>query len=173
MRRHLRSQETQREAARAFLAPSGGVDRHRRLPVKNMFSACSLLVPIHRNMFYAHGGEGAPRAPLQVRFGALWVIPTAARARDESSPLAAQAERTTTIQAAIVGFPGSPGQGLLGKPSPERREELLARWRAWRSAGIWGSAGLMRESGLMMGGPFLQASNCLPENRKLFFVSEN
>ena len=132
MRRHLRSQETEREAARAFSRASDGVERHQRQPSKKHDQSSILRTTTHSGVMVV---TGAPRGTLLVRFGALFVFRASARARDESTCLALACERTTTISVVAIGDPESPGLRLPGKPPPAPKGSLPRRARV-RESGV-------------------------------------
>ena len=148
MRRHLRSQETQREAARAFSRASDGVERHQRQPSQKHDQSSILRTTTHSGVMVV---TGAPRGTLLVRFGALFVFRASARARDESTCLALACERTTTISVVAIGDPESPGLRLPGKPTPHQKDHFLGA----RECGNLGLSRVDDGSWWMMGWPFL------------------
>ena len=83
------------------------------------------------------GGDGEP---LLVIVRAFLFRASARGAQNESSFLAAQAERTTTAHMLASGVPESPGQGLPGKPSLGVEDERDRRWRVRESGVIPGSS---------------------------------
>lgn len=146
MERHT---ESARASARTSASgASGGADRHPRWPAQKHVPSSNLRVATLSRVMV---GVGAPRGVLLARFGALFVFRASARAQDGSSTLAAQAEGTTKRRVLATGAPESPGQWLLGKPSPARKGAPSRRSR-------------VRESGVILVGVRgrLEFGACLP-----------